>query len=90
MYLQYVKSMRFEWDEAKNQANRRKHGLDFADAHLVFAGRTLTFEDLRQSIDAEAETRRQVIRSRYSFVDALLSLEEAVGAPVAGLAAVGR
>lgn len=41
--------MRFEWDEAKNQANRRKHGLDFADAPLVFAGRTLTFDDQRQS-----------------------------------------
>ena len=51
MYLQSVKAMRFEWDEAKNQANRRKHGLDFADAHLVFAGRTLTFEDLRQPYD---------------------------------------
>lgn len=44
---------------------------------------TRTFEALRQSIDAEAETRRQVIRARHSFVDALLSLEEAVGAPVA-------
>lgn len=43
--------MAFEWDEAKNQANRQKHGLDFADAPLVFAGRTLTFEDLRQLYD---------------------------------------
>jgi uncharacterized DUF497 family protein len=41
--------MRFEWNEAKNQANRSKHGLDFADAPLVFAGQVLTFEDLRQS-----------------------------------------
>jgi outer membrane protein len=49
-----------------------------------------TFEDLRQAIDAEAETRRQAIRARYSFVDALLSLEEAVGASVAPLAAIGR
>jgi len=40
--------MKFEWDDAKNQSNRRKHGLNFADAPLVFAGRTLTFEDLRQ------------------------------------------
>ena len=40
--------MRFEWDEAKNQANRRKHGLDFADAPLVFAGPILTFEDQRR------------------------------------------
>ncbi|HSM61885.1 MAG TPA: TolC family protein, partial [Longimicrobiales bacterium] len=44
---------------------------------------TRTFEDLRQSIDQEADTRRQVIQARHSFVDALLSLEEAVGAPVA-------
>ncbi len=44
---------------------------------------TRTFEDLRQSIDAEADTRRQVIQARYSFVDALLSLEEAVGTRVA-------
>jgi len=41
--------MPFEWDEAKNQSNRQKHGLDFVDAPLVFAGRTLTFQDLRQS-----------------------------------------
>ena len=40
--------MRFEWDEAKNQSNRRKHGLSFADAPLVFAGRPLTFEDRRR------------------------------------------
>jgi outer membrane protein len=43
---------------------------------------TRTFEDLRQIIDEEAGTRRQVIQARHSFVDALLSLEEAVGAPV--------
>lgn len=43
--------MRFEWDDAKNQENRRKDGLDFADAPLVFGGRTLTFEDLRQPYD---------------------------------------
>jgi outer membrane protein len=40
---------------------------------------TRTFEDLRSSFDQEALTRRQVITSRHSFVDALLSLEVAVG-----------
>ncbi|MDR3276827.1 MAG: BrnT family toxin [Treponema sp.] len=30
--------MQFEWDEAKNEANKRKHGIDFADAQYVFAG----------------------------------------------------
>jgi hypothetical protein len=28
--------MRFEWDEQKNQANIKKHGLDFGDADKVF------------------------------------------------------
>jgi len=28
--------MKFIWDEAKNELNISKHGLDFADAHLVF------------------------------------------------------
>lgn len=38
-----------------------------------------SFEDLRSAFDREADTRRQVIQARHSFVDALLSLEEAVG-----------
>jgi uncharacterized DUF497 family protein len=29
--------LRFEWDEAKNQANIRKHGVDFRQAAYVFA-----------------------------------------------------
>jgi len=53
--------MEFEWDEAKHQANKRKHGLDFADAPLVFAGRTLGFEDLRRPYD----------EPRYLTVEAL-------------------
>ena len=40
--------MEFEWDETKNQSNQQKHGLNFADAAQVFAGRTLTFEDSRE------------------------------------------
>jgi uncharacterized protein len=28
--------LRFEWDENKNQANRRKHGLSFHEASHVF------------------------------------------------------
>ena len=30
--------MKFEWDEAKNEQNIRKHGFDFADVGRVFAG----------------------------------------------------
>lgn len=29
--------MKFEWDENKNQANIKKHGIDFAEAVYVFA-----------------------------------------------------
>ena len=28
--------MRFEWDEAKNRGNRRKHGVPFEEAQTVF------------------------------------------------------
>ena len=39
--------MRYEWDEAKREANLQKHGLDFVDAEEVFAGTTITLEDRR-------------------------------------------
>jgi uncharacterized DUF497 family protein len=39
--------MRFEWDEAKRLQNLKDHGVDFVDAHKVFAGPTFTFEDDR-------------------------------------------
>ena len=39
--------MRYEWDKAKNRSNRAKHGLDFADAEQVFAGRCVSFIDDR-------------------------------------------
>ena len=37
----------FEWDEAKNQANIRKHGVDFRDAVKIFQGPTLDRIDRR-------------------------------------------
>ena len=39
--------MRYVWDEAKHQANLKKHGLDFADAPEVFAGPMVLIEDSR-------------------------------------------
>jgi uncharacterized DUF497 family protein len=35
--------LRYEWDDAKNRGNLAKHGLDFADAQLVFAGPCVHF-----------------------------------------------
>ena len=44
----YNFAVEFEWDEAKRHSNFGKHGLDFADAAVVFAGLTYTFEDDRE------------------------------------------
>jgi len=44
----YIISMEFEWDEIKSNANLVKHNLSFEDAHLVFAGDTVTMTDLRR------------------------------------------
>ncbi|HEX7328157.1 MAG TPA: BrnT family toxin [Casimicrobiaceae bacterium] len=43
--------MEFVWDESKRRANLRKHGIDFIGCEAVFAGRTLTAEDLRFQYD---------------------------------------
>lgn len=39
--------MRFEWDEAKNKANIRKHGIDFSDAWQLFEHPLLVWPDDR-------------------------------------------
>ena len=31
-----MKPLKFEWDETKNRANLRKHGVSFAEAQSVF------------------------------------------------------
>ena len=41
--------MRFEWDEAKRRLNIKRHGIDFVDVEIVFAGETITFLDDRFS-----------------------------------------
>jgi len=37
----------FEWDRAKNEANFRRHGLDFVLAAKIFDGPTLEADDIR-------------------------------------------
>lgn len=39
--------MHYIWDETKRAMNLAKHGLDFADAHKVFDGAIVLFEDNR-------------------------------------------
>jgi uncharacterized protein len=39
--------MNFEWDDTKRKSNIKKHGIDFINAPMIFAGYTLTIEDDR-------------------------------------------
>ena len=40
--------MKFEWDEARNRANIRKHALDFADAEEMFRGLRVVNPDTQE------------------------------------------
>ncbi len=54
----YAYDIEFEWDEAKNQANRRKHRVDFEIAQRIFDGYVLTWIDMRRDY---GETRAGAI-----------------------------
>lgn len=43
---------------------------------------TRTFEQLQDAVEQEVSSRRQVITTRFGFIDALIALESAVGGPV--------
>lgn len=45
--------MKFEWDEKKNAANVRKHGVDFKDAVRIFSGRTIEWLDESADYDED-------------------------------------
>lgn len=45
--------MRFEWDDAKNAANIRKHGIDFADVTDIFDHPMLAMPDDRADYGEE-------------------------------------
>jgi uncharacterized DUF497 family protein len=49
---------RFSWDERKNRANRRKHGVSFEAATRVFRDRFVIFN---QDREVEGEARWQAI-----------------------------
>ena len=45
--------MRFEWSQAKNESNIRKHGVDFADVEDMFNHPILTLRDGRKDYGEE-------------------------------------
>jgi len=49
-----METLRFEWDEHKNQLNRRKHGIAFEEAATVFYDeRALVRDDPEHSAEEE-------------------------------------
>ncbi len=54
MYTVHMDDLRFEWDEAKNRENIRKHGVPFEEAQTVFLDENaLRFFDPDHSHDEE-------------------------------------
>lgn len=56
--------MKFEWDEAKNRRNIRKHGFDFADAPEVFRGPMLARADTREDYGEKRWTAMGFLKGR--------------------------
>lgn len=59
---------KFQWDEAKNRANLRKHGLDFADAEEMFRGGFLYEPDTREDYGERRWAGLGMIRGRIAHV----------------------
>lgn len=60
--------MRFTWHEPKRQTTLRNRGLDFADAELVFAGPTFTFEDDREDYDERRWVTLGLLRGKVLVI----------------------
>ena len=54
MYNIIMESLKFEWDENKNEVNKKKHGLSFETAQEVFYDEAaVLFDDPDHSIGEE-------------------------------------
>ncbi len=60
--------MKLEWDEAKNRANIRKHGLDFIDAEEMFRGALVVDPDTREDYGERRWIGIGMIRGRIAHV----------------------
>jgi len=61
-------TMKFEWDEAKNRSNIRKHGIDFADVEDMFRGLLLASPDVRKDYGENRWIGIGMIRGRAVVV----------------------
>ncbi len=60
--------MVFEWDEAKNRTNIRKHGFDLGEAQQMFLGPLLVRPDLREDYGEERWLAIGMTSGRIAFV----------------------
>lgn len=56
------------WDEIKRAKTLAERGLDFADAHLVFAGRRITVPDDRKEYGEARFITAGWLRGRFVIV----------------------
>jgi len=66
--------MDFEWDEAKNQINIRKHGVSFPHAQLAFGdpGRVIALDTLHSNIREQrffcfGKTGDRILTVRFTY-----------------------
>ena len=52
-FCRYNYDVKFTWDEVKRQINLKRHGFDFKDGAIVFAGEVVTVEDTRYEYGEE-------------------------------------
>jgi uncharacterized protein len=60
--------MKFEWDETKRKSNIKKHGIDFVDAPMIFAGYTITIADDRYDYGEERFVTFGILEGRVIAV----------------------
>ena len=64
----YTVPVRFEWDEAKRNANLAKHGIDFWDVQEMFRGLMLVGTDERKDYGETRQVGFGFIRGRLMVV----------------------
>jgi hypothetical protein len=60
--------MKFEWDDAKNRMNIRKHGYDFAEADEMFRGFLVVDPDMREDYGEKRWRGLGSIRGRVAQI----------------------
>jgi len=99
MYNVHMSGLHFEWDERKNRANKKKHGVSFEEAQTVFLDEhALRFYDPDHSEDEDRfimlgmsfKLRTLVVCHCYRSQDAIIRIVSARKATKNEAAAYGR